>query len=385
MAGPSARAPDEPRSLLKPAELGIGRLFDSIRDAVVVSDEDGDIVLWNTGAIAMFGYTSQEAARLNVRDIVPPELRGRHDRGMERFAESGRGEFIDSNSALELPALRKDRSTIYVELTLNRADIDGRRFAIALIRDVTDRVALREELESRNAALLEANESLEAFAYVVSHDLKEPVRAILAFSEALEESYADQLPAEARDLVQRTANASNHLGRLVEGLLEFSRAGQPMEGASATTLEEALEDVACASRLGNLVQERRAHVEIRPGPAVFAPIPVLCQALGNTVLNAIRHNGHDEPRVRLGATLSAEDHRFVEIVVEDNGTGFPVSIIERFDRLKRSRPATLRGGFGLLIARRAIERLGGEMWLGRSPDLGGAAVHMTLPAAPTTD
>lgn len=238
------------------------------------------------------------------------------------------------------------------------------------------------ELSRANAALGEANEALEAFTYVVSHDLKEPVRALNHFSRALEEDHGPALPAEARDLVRRNVETSERLARLLQGLLEFSRAGRiSARELEPVRVEDVMGSVDCVARYEHLLAERHARVVVTPGPAVMATAPALSQILGNLALNALRHNPNPKPVVAVGSATWREDPAYVEILVQDNGPGFTPAVMERFERLKQGRPSTVRGGFGLLIAKRAVERLGGKMWLGKSDEYGGAAVHFVVPAA----
>lgn len=271
---------------------------------------------------------------------------------------------------------------LLVGLLQARADTLSRHALEAEQHHSAELEAKNAQLARANEALAEANEALEAFTYVVSHDLKEPVRAINAFSRALEEDHAASLGPDGRDLVHRNLDASQRLARLIEGLLEFSRASRVgPHDLEPIRVEETLASADCVTRFEHVLAERHARLSVTPGPSVLASPPALAQALGNLVLNALRHNPHAKPVVRVGSATWREDPAFVEVVIEDNGPGFPPAVLDRFAKLKEGRPSTVRGGFGLLIARRAVERMGGQMWLERSKELGGAAVRFTLPAA----
>jgi PAS domain S-box-containing protein len=122
--------------------LGIGTLFERIRDAVIVADAESErIVLWNPAAERMFGYSSSEAL----------ELKAQHRAGTAHYAKTGHGPYIDSHEVLELPAVRKDGGEISVELSLSPiSSVDdtnrGRRFVLATVRDVTERKGAEEAL-----------------------------------------------------------------------------------------------------------------------------------------------------------------------------------------------------------------------------------------------
>jgi len=137
---------------MRPEDLGIGKLFGRIREAVIVADARTQrIVLWNPAATNIFGYSISEALKLNIEKLVPEPLKAQHRAGITRYAETGRGPYIDSRRLLELPALTKSGEEIYVELSLSPLGVvgdtnGGRRFVLAIVRDVTERKQAEEAL-----------------------------------------------------------------------------------------------------------------------------------------------------------------------------------------------------------------------------------------------
>ena len=170
---------DRNGSFLLPQDLGIGRLFEAVRDAVVVADtRTGQIVLWNPAACRIFGYSRTEALGLCVEALIPPDLRERHRAGLARYSETGTGRYVGSDAPLELPALRKGGEEIRVELSLSAIgpadhEPDGRRYALAIIRDVTERKRFEERL-----------------AYLAYHDGLTGLANKAAFLERLEGAIA---------------------------------------------------------------------------------------------------------------------------------------------------------------------------------------------------
>jgi PAS domain S-box-containing protein len=145
---------------MDPQDLGIGRLFERVRDAVIVADAESQrIVLWNPAAARMFGYSSSEALELKVEGLVPEPLKAQHRAGIARYAKTGHGPYIDSHEVLELPAVRKDGEEISVELSLSpispvhEVDASGGRFVLAIIRDITDRKRMEDEIRELNEDL----------------------------------------------------------------------------------------------------------------------------------------------------------------------------------------------------------------------------------------
>jgi PAS domain S-box-containing protein len=144
----------------RPEDLGFGRLFERIRDAVIVADAKTQrIVLWNAAAAKMFGHSASEALKLRVEELVPEPLKAAHRAGITRYAKTGHGQYIDSDAPLDLPAVRKNGEEIRVELSLSPIrpvhDADGgeAQYVLAIIRDVTERKKAEEAVRQLNKDL----------------------------------------------------------------------------------------------------------------------------------------------------------------------------------------------------------------------------------------
>lgn len=242
--------------------------------------------------------------------------------------------------------------------------------------------AKNAELERANAALTSANRALESFTYVVSHDLKEPARALAELTQALQEDHARALNAEGKEILQRSIDSSHRLQALLSGLIEYSRAARirPAE-LDAIRVEDAVAHAECRTRYEALLRERQGSVAVEAGPPVRASMPGLCQVLGNLILNAVKHNPRRGACVHIRSRASAEDPQLVDVVVDDDGPGYPKTLVEHFNRTSLgARPTSIHGGFGLLIAREATEKMGGRMRLDHAAG-GGARTTLTLRAA----
>ena len=141
----------ERRRAVHPKDLGFGQLFEKIRDGVIVADaKDQRIVLWNSAATTIFGYSSSEALGLRVEDLVPERYKAQHRVGICRYHETGRGRYTDANKLLDLPAVSKSGEEIRVELSLSpigvveaaaAAEENGgsSSYVLAIVRDITER------------------------------------------------------------------------------------------------------------------------------------------------------------------------------------------------------------------------------------------------------
>src|SRR5215831_9451303 len=134
---------------LAPGDFGIGRLFERVRDAVVVADAaaSGRIVLWNPAAEKLFGYSASEVLGLPVEVLIPKRLKPRHRAGLVGYLATGHGALIDEGAVVEVPAVRRSGEEIIVELSLSPIEDTsvGGRFVLATIRDVSERVRMRAE------------------------------------------------------------------------------------------------------------------------------------------------------------------------------------------------------------------------------------------------
>lgn len=138
---------------LLPHQLGLGSLFETMRDAIVVAEaSNGVILLWNPAASRIFGYDPEEVLGRPLEILMPERMRDMHHAGLARYARTNQGPYIDSHSPIELPAVTKDGSEIAVELTLSSIDqLPG--YVLAVIRDITVRIREAEELRQNHSRM----------------------------------------------------------------------------------------------------------------------------------------------------------------------------------------------------------------------------------------
>jgi PAS domain S-box-containing protein len=173
---------------LRPEDLGFGKLFERIQDAVIVADANTQrIVLWNAAAATMFGHSSSEALKMRVEELVPEPLKDAHRTGITRYAKTGQGRYVGSDAPLDLPAVRKDGQEIRVELSLSpirpvhETDDGEARFVLAIIRDVTERKAAEQ-------AVLQLNKDLESRVEERTSQLEASIAQLQSNQEKLRHS-----------------------------------------------------------------------------------------------------------------------------------------------------------------------------------------------------
>jgi signal transduction histidine kinase len=257
------------------------------------------------------------------------------------------------------------------------ADRELRSLNITLEERVAERTA---DAEERAAALRRSNEELERFAYVTSHDLKEPLRAISSYVQLIERRIEGQENQELKLFARHVVAGATRMEALINDLLDYSRVGQQALKLAAVDLGAALDAV--ATDLKSTIAETHARIDRDALPVIEADRWQIGQLLQNLVANAIHFRGEAAPLVEVRAERQGALWRFT---VRDNGIGIEPRHHQRifviFQRLHgRERPGT---GIGLAICKRIVEGHGGTIWV--ESELGkGAAFHFTLPAREAT-
>jgi light-regulated signal transduction histidine kinase (bacteriophytochrome) len=253
-------------------------------------------------------------------------------------------------------------------------------FVEALMRKQaeTGRKRAEEQLRQKAAELEAKNQELDAFTYSVSHDLKEPLRAIEAFSQFVLEDCADRLDEQGREYLLKLANAAVRMKKLIEDLLTLSRASRESRRRTQVNVGRLVRDV--VERMSSTVKGRGATVEVEDGlPDVLADPPRVEEVFANLLGNALKFNESKRPFVKIG--VRATEGGMATFYVQDNGIGIEPQYHERifgvFQRLHR-REQYEGTGAGLAIVKRVVEIFGGRTWV--ESELGaGATFLFTLP------
>ncbi|HZZ77207.1 MAG TPA: ATP-binding protein [Gemmataceae bacterium] len=239
------------------------------------------------------------------------------------------------------------------------------------------------ELERTNHRLRTINSELEAFTHVVSHDLKEPLRTLQAYSHLLAEEHAGRLGADGFQYINHLIRASRRLGSLIDDLLQLGHAGRITREPQVFNLNQIVATV--RQDLVGLFQRKEASVLTEGSLPEVAGDPVrITQLLTNLVANGLKYNQHESPTIVIGATACAEDPARVTVFVRDNGIGidpaFHQQIFNIFRRLHKAEQYE-GTGVGLAICKKIVEGHGGRIWV--ESELGrGAVFFFTLPRPP---
>ena len=241
--------------------------------------------------------------------------------------------------------------------------------SVGMIHDITERRRAAEALEEYAGILKGSNEDLERFAYVCSHDLQEPLRSVVSFSQLLERRYRGKLDADADEYIGFIVEGGNRMQALIRDLLEFSRVTtrgttiRPTD--SGATLVEVLRDMQTA------IGETGASVECGPLPMVMADPTRLGQVFANLIGNAIKYR-----RTGVPPEIEVSAYRvgpMVEFAVQDNGIGIEEEYFGRiFDMFRRlhTHDQYEGTGIGLALVRKIVEQHGGRVRVESEPGVG---------------
>ncbi|MBN1794276.1 MAG: HAMP domain-containing protein [Candidatus Omnitrophica bacterium] len=255
----------------------------------------------------------------------------------------------------------------------NRMAFELKELYSSLEQKVAERTA---ELAEANRALERSNKELDDFTYVVSHDLKEPLRGIRAFCGFLLEEYSDKIDEQGRAYLQTIADSGKSMARLIEDLLSLSRVSRRKNPYEATDLNEVLDGV--KSTLEFAITEKQVLLTVGRLPKVVCDRVRIAEVFTNLISNAVKFMDKPSPAVEVGCT---DKEGFFEFFVKDNGIGIPEDAKEKvfqiFQRL-HGREKYEGTGAGLTIVKKIVESHGGRIWV--ESRLGeGSVFYFTLP------
>ena len=356
------------QAALRQGEVRMAGLVDAVNDGVVSIDADERIVQFNRAAERLFGVAATEALGSSIERFIPRGSLAGAQRRELRF------DYIETGKVRELFGRRADGSRFPLEASLSRLETERGTLVTAVLRDVTDLQNARAEREAREA-LEASNRAKSDFLSRMSHELRTPLNAVLGFARLMRLDAAKPPPAEHVERLQRIEDAGAHLLALVNDVLDLSRveSGQMTVSLEPLDLRTSLEDaISMVLPLAGVVGVRtwisgRQDDFITLGLDDDVEVTVLAdrvrlrQVLVNLLSNAVKYN-RAGGEVRVGWQI-AEGR--CEVFVKDDGVGMGPDkidqLFEPFNRLGAENSKIEGTGIGLVLSRRLMELMRGEL------------------------
>jgi two-component system NtrC family sensor kinase len=318
---------------------------------------------------------------------------------MTRALEAGADDFIGKSNDISIIKARliallrrkfiqEDNRRIFEELKRKELEVERSRIETSaaeakavlaekllktveqLEEEIDERKRMEMQIKNYSRELERSNRELESFAYVASHDLQEPLRAISSYLQLLDKRYGDKIDDKGKDFIERAVSGAHRMQDMINDLLIYSRITTRGKRFALYSLENILERA--LTNLSATIERSSAVITRDPMPELFCDETQILRLFQNLISNAVKFCDKSTPNIHLSAKKqnSPEDWLFS---VRDNGIGIEAeykdNIFKIFHRLhsRRKYPGT---GIGLAICQKIIERHEGKIWVESQPDLG---------------
>lgn len=362
------------KKILQAYRLAEG-VMEAAPDAILGLNEGRHIVLTNMKTQSLFGYSRSDLLKISP-GLLFPEFE-------DDSIVNGLFEYKTDFEHRECVGVKKDGSMFPAEVSTSFVYSDQGVLLVMSIRDISVRKQAEQELQKLNDALeenarklREINSELEQYAYVVSHELQEPIRMVSSFLALLKKNLGDNLNPKADKFLHYAVDGANRLRKIVYDLLDYSRIGRSTESMETVDLNQILTEVENLYR--KQISDTQASIEseqlpiIRTFPTLFT---LVFQNLISNSLKFVKKNVH--PKIQ----ISCEEHDLEwQFSFKDNGIGLdPASYDKVFEMMQRINPEGLvtGTGMGLSITKKVVEKLGGQIWITENPD-GGTIFNFTI-------
>jgi len=356
---------------LRDSEGRVRAIVEAASDGIITLDEQGIIASFNPAAEQIFGYSEREAVGQSVGQMLPtPDIQA-HIRQT-------------SGTPFEAQGRRKDGSVFEMDVAVSAMRLENAHMYTWIVRDITERKRAERilaktaaDLERKASDLERTNQDLDQFAYVASHDLKAPLRAIANLSQWIEEEIGDGFNDSTREQMDLLRGRVHRMEALIEGVLKYSRIGRVALEVEPVDVAELL-----AESIEFLAPPADFQIDIGPNmPTLEAARVPFSQVFANLISNAVKYHHRKDGKIDISVR---EDGDFYAFTVRDDGPGigpeFHEKIFQIFQTLQ-ARDDVESTGVGLSLVKKIVEDQGGEITLQSSVGEG-AAFRFTWPKQP---
>ncbi|MBP7793308.1 MAG: GHKL domain-containing protein [Candidatus Goldbacteria bacterium] len=343
-------------------------IINTMNDAFILLDKKGKILNLNRAAFELF-----ECNKKNNEDciqILPEYLLQKIIKDVWK-----KGNILNEEIIINTIKDNKKTALLSVNILKNKKETLG---YVCILKDITELKLAKSELEETVNKLMKVNKELEQFAYVISHDIKEPLRMVSSYVQLLQKKYQDKLDADANDYIRFAVDGVKRMNDLIDGLLDYSRVLTRDMTIEDVDVKQVIEEI--LSILKFKIEEKKATIMIKTDlPVVEANKINIMRVFQNLIDNALKFC-KNKPVIEI---TSEKKGKFYFFCIKDNGIGInnenKDGIFKIFHRIN-PREEYEGTGIGLSICKKIIERHNGKIWFESEGDGKGSAFYFTLPA-----
>lgn len=350
---------------LRASEQKFRAIIESALDAIVIVDNKGKIVLINNKTEKLFGYNKEELIGNTIEILIPNRFREKHISQRETYFHKPFKR--EMGTGLDLYCKRKDGTEFSAEISLNPLQTNEGIWVSSVIRDITERKKVEIKLNEYTIELEKKNEEIEQFAFIVSHDLQEPLRTVSNYINLFEKQCKNKLDKNSDKYLDYITEGIKRMQLLISDLLQYSRIGNEKsitEIDCNKVLVEVLKDMAAS------IKESNAEIKSEQLPTIKG-YPDLKSLFQNLISNAIKFRKKNTQLI-INIAVQSKDEEWL-FAIKDNGIGidnvYYGKLFKAFQRLhsQQEYPGT---GIGLAQCKKIIELHGGKIWVESEPSVG---------------
>jgi len=348
-------------------------LIDHSNDCIFVAEPEwGRFLDVNDRACELLGYSREQLLTMTFKDIddSAPDKDSWH-KLLDELEKSG-------ESIHEGRFTRQDGTSFFAEVGLKLTEWEGKGYIVAVARDITDRKRAEQQQNRLVEQLEKVNEELKNFAYIVSHDLKAPLRGIKTLADWLLADYGDKLDEQGKEQLNLLVSRVERMHNLIEGVLQYSRVGRVREEHVPMDLNELVLEV-----VDMLAPPENIKITVDGTlPTVVAEKTRITQVFQNLLSNAVKYM--DKPAGRIEVRC-ADQGDFWQFSITDNGPGIDSKYFDKIFQIFQTlspRDQFESTGVGLSVVKKIVEMYGGRIWV--ESEVGkGTTFFFTLPKTKT--
>lgn len=365
-------------------------VLDNVPIGLCLLRNDFVVLFWNQCLENWTSIPRREIVGTNICDRFTQLNQSKYQLRFEQVFRSGfPAVFSPQLHQSLIPSFLPNGQERIQQITVNaiKSDDGNGFYALIALQDITELsnrlVKYQEELTTRKKIQKElerSNAELEQFAYLASHDLQEPLRMVISFTQLLAHRYQGKLDDEADRIIGFAVDGAKRMEALIRDLLAYSRVTIKAKPMMSVNCDEVLK--LTINNIQITIEETNTTIHTHPLPSLLADRSQLIQVFQNLLANAIKYRSDKPPEIEVGADAQKDCWVFY---VKDNGIGIDSRHFDRifaiFQRLhtRQEYPGT---GIGLAICQKIIDRHGGKIWV--ESELGrGTTFYFTIPITPT--